>query len=155
MVIYSHLASKFGHTVHWGVVNSGIWLLSSSVSLTCGLVTPELLYPPYTSSPAPHQQHYAAPSSLPPFISHRPPQPIWPRAARPRAVLRSRPCRRLASPLFACLGFAHGTVKPKPHTHMTVSVRGRYLLSFCISPCFPVGLLAMWRWYMFRYGDFD
>lgn len=45
--------------------NSGIWLLSFSVSLTCGLVT--LSFPPYTSSPAPHQQHYAAPSSPPSF----------------------------------------------------------------------------------------
>lgn len=50
---------------------------------------------------------------------------------------------RLTSPLFACLGSAHGTVKRE-----TLGVRGRYLLSFCISLYFPSGFqlkpLAMW-----------
>lgn len=106
------------------VVNSCTWLLSLSVFSYLWTGCPELLYslnPPHLL-PAPHLQHRAAPSflpSLPPFISHCSLQPIWPRAAQPRAAFEEPIRWRLTSPLFACLGSAHGTVKRK-----NLSLRG-------------------------------
>jgi len=113
---------------------------------------PELLYPHLL--PSPHLQHRAAPSfptSLPPFISHCSLQPIWPLAAQPRAAFEEPIRWRLTSPLFACLGSAHGTVKRK-----TLSLRGeifaKLLYLFVFSSWFHFEAFSNVEWMMsFRF----
>lgn len=125
-------------------------------SLTCGLVALSfctLSTPPHLL-PAPHLQLRVAPSfppSLPPFISHCSLQPIWPRAAQPRAAFEEPIRWRLTSPLFACLGSAHGTVKRK-----TRSLRGeifaKLLYLFVFSSWFPFEAFSNLEWMMsFRF----
>lgn len=125
-------------------VNRCTWLLSvflllpvDLVSLSCILSTPPHLLP------APHLQHRAA-SSQPPSLhftlftsAHLAP------CCQAQSSVEEPSHRRLTSPLSACLGSAHGTVKKRnPECEREIFAKFLYLSVFY--SWFPVEALAMW-----------